>query len=190
MALFRFIAQDKLVNIAKGVIGANPAFMNTQLFFNPHNSNQKNYWHRDIQYTGMSVEEQKGKLTTNNILHFRVPLADEPGIELIPGSHTAWDNADEFDVRMEQNDRKNHEALPNGKTIPLKRGDLLVFSANMIHRGLYGKDRFALDIILCDPDPALLKFVDQSCLPAATELGLLARPAIYFATLEALSFSS
>jgi len=184
--LFNFIAADKLVSIARGVIPSGPAFMNTQLFFNPKNSAQKNYWHRDIQYLPISVAEQKKTLESTNVLHFRVPLADEPGIELVPGSHQRWDDAQEFETRMGKNGRTPSDDLPNGKTLLLKRGDLLVFSASMIHRGLYGGDRFALDIIYSDADPEVLQFVDPKCLPDGLECAQLENADVFAATTQAI----
>jgi len=38
-------------------------------------------------------------------------------------------------------------------------------SANMIHRGVYGMDRMALDILFCDPGAEVMKFVDDNWLP-------------------------
>ena len=38
------------MNVVDSVIPTNPAFMNTQLFFNPINPAQKDFWHRDCQY--------------------------------------------------------------------------------------------------------------------------------------------
>jgi hypothetical protein len=92
-------------------------------------------------------------------------LSDEPGIELIPGTHRRWDKDDELEVRLERNGRKNYENLSTGKTVELAAGDLLIFSANMIHRGIYGMDRMSLDILFCDPVSELVKFVDSNCLP-------------------------
>lgn len=189
MALFQFISQDKLMDIVSKIIGECPAFMNTQLFFNPKNETQKNYWHRDGQYTDMSLETHKQSLTKTKILHLRIPLRDERGVELVPGSHTKWDTDEEFEVRMEQNGRCKSDDLPHGKAIPLKRGDLLVFSANIIHRGLYGGNRFAFDVIVCDPNPELLGFVDSECLPNPSELRSIRRPRLFLATKNALGLS-
>jgi ectoine hydroxylase-related dioxygenase (phytanoyl-CoA dioxygenase family) len=162
VSLFKFIGSDKLMDVVTSIMSSRATFMNTQLFFDPANSSQKNYWHRDPQYH-MSVEEQKEALLGPNVLHFRIPLVDEPGVELIPGTHRRWDSNEEFDVRLEQNGRKNHEDLPTGVRVTLDAGDLLVFSANMIHRGIYGMDRLSLDILFCDPVPELVKFVYDSC---------------------------
>jgi len=162
--LFQFISTNKLMNIVAHTAIIKAAFMNTQLFFNPVNVAQKNYWHRDPQYH-LSVDEQQTALKGPEVIHFRIALADEPGIELIPGTHKRWDNKEELDIRLEQSGRNNYNNISTGTTVPLKKGDLLVFSANMIHRGLYGKNRLALDILFCEARADLVKFIDGDCLP-------------------------
>lgn len=164
-SLFRFIGSAKLMTIVTSIMGERPAFMNTQLFFDPVNKAQRNYWHRDTQYH-LSIEQQKQALSGPKVVHFRIPLFDEPGLELIPGSHKRWDSEEELHVRLEQNGRKNDDRLSSGVAVPLRAGDLLIFSATMIHRGVYGRDRLSLDILFCDPVPELMKFVDDSSLPS------------------------
>lgn len=51
LEIFKFIAQDKISKIIQTIIPEKAIFLNTQLFFDPFNKNQNNYWHRDIQYT-------------------------------------------------------------------------------------------------------------------------------------------
>ncbi len=184
--LFKFISMDRLVTIARDLVPTGPAFMNTQLFFNPKDHAQKNYWHRDIQYRPDDVAKQQKLLCSKTVLHFRMPMADEPGIELVPGTHARWDDTQEFETRMGKNGRSSSDTLPGGKCLALKRGDLLVFSANMIHRGLYGGDRFAFDVIFCDTDPELLEFVDPKCLPGSKMLENLPNPNAFEATWEAI----
>lgn len=162
--VFAVIGGAKIMGVLHHVMPAGAAFMNTQLFFNPANKTQKNYWHRDSQYH-LSMAEQQAALNGPEVLHFRLPLADEPGIELVPRSHRQWDSQETLDIRLAQNGKLNSEAISTGIKIPLQAGDLMVFSANMIHRGLYGMERFALDLLFCEPDPQLLKFVEQDCLP-------------------------
>ncbi len=185
--LFNFIASEKLMAVAKALIPGRPAFMNTQLFFDPVRADQKNYWHRDIQYVPLSIGEQQKRFSASNVLHFRIPFEDERGIELIPGTHKRWDTAQELDTRLKQHGRQPSDDLPGSKAIPLNRADLLVFSANMIHRGLYGGDRFALDIILCDADAELLRFVEADCLPDMQEMALLEQPEVFQTTRETLN---
>jgi len=162
--LFRFIGSFKLMDTVASIMNDRPTFMNTQLFFNPANEMQNNYWHRDSQYH-LSIEEQQEALTGPAVIHFRIPLVNEPGVELVPGTHQRWDSNEELNVRLEKNGRKNHDNLPTGIRIELEAGDLLAFSANMIHRGLYGMGRLSFDILFCDPEPSLVKFVSDDCLP-------------------------
>lgn len=187
MKLFHFICQDEVYQLASKLIPAGPAFMNTQLFFNPANIDQKNYWHRDIQYNGMSIEQQQEAIKRINVIHFRIPVRDEPGVELVPDSHTAWDTEEESDVRLERHGHLCSEKLSTGVTVPLKAGDLLVFSANMIHRGLYGGDRLSFDILFCDQDPELLSFADADCLPDKNQRRDIPNSAVLAATSEHIS---
>ncbi len=185
--LFRFIASRKIAGVLNTVIPSQAAFMNTQLFFNPSSQDQKNYWHRDIQYVGSPIEQQIEALTRINVLHFRIPMTPEPGLELVPGSHKNWDTPEELDVRLEQNGKKNFDALSTGQKVPLEVGDLLVFSANMIHRGLYGMDRFSFDLLFCDAIPELLAYADSDCLPDANELETLECPDCFANSIHAKS---
>ncbi|BFM42529.1 hypothetical protein CFS9_11700 [Flavobacterium sp. CFS9] len=166
-SLFEFIAQDKFEEILSVIFPKPPVFLNTQLFFDPKDEARKNYWHRDIQYTGMSVEDQKEAIKTQNVVHFRIPMKTERGIELIPTTHREWDLPEEFEVRNSLKGRLQSDDLKRGEIVRLNRGDLLIFSANMIHRGIYGKDRFSLDIIFCDNIPQMKAFIDKDNLPSA-----------------------
>lgn len=173
MSLFKIVTNNKIINeVEKVFTSKDGRFLNTQLFFNPVNKKQKNYWHRDVQYADDPIEEQKDEVinNSNNVVHFRIALKDEPGVELIPGTHARWDTDEEFDVRTQQNNRESFNDLPNSEIIELKKGDLLIFSANMIHRGIYGKDRLAFDILFCDNDPKILKYSKNNCFPTSEEL--------------------
>lgn len=172
LTLFRWITDDALVDAVRGVFPERMAFMNTQLFFNPVNSQQKNYWHRDPQYH-LSLQEQRETLESHNVIHCRIPLYDEPGIEVVPGSHQRWDSEEELSVRLEKDGASHSDDLSTGLELQLNAGDLLVFSANMIHRGLYGNNRLALDILFCDHHPELLQHRDSACLPDEFMLGQL-----------------
>lgn len=171
LILFKLISHSQLLKVISQVI-PQPLFMGTQLFFDPVNTKQTNYWHRDPQYH-LSVTEQRLALTGPEVLHVRIPLTADPGIEVIPGSHKNWDSDEELQVRLEQNGHKHSENLTNGIEIPLQVGDVLLFSANMIHRGLYGNNRLALDILYCERDPQLIEFVQLKHQPSTEMLAVL-----------------
>lgn len=183
VTLFNFICSKKMMDIVDAVITNNPAFMNTQLFFNPVNTLQKDFWHRDCQYDH-DVDIQKKSIHETQVVHLRVPLFDELGMELIPGSHQRWDNQEEFDVRQEENGRESHEDLHNGVKIPLEEGDLLVFSADMIHRGLYGLNRLALDILIFDATGDFADYIDEDCLPDKVMLDKIKDARIFQRSIE------
>ena len=187
LVLLKLVANQRLIDVLATLIPDKPAFMNTQLFFNPANPEQHNYWHRDIQYMPMSIAEQQAAINKVNVFHFRIPMLPEHGIELVPGSHARWDTNEELDVRLEQNGRHCYDNLVNAVAVPMQTGDLVVFSANMIHRGLYGLDRFAFDIIYCDSDPNLLEFVERDCLPDTHELSELETTEVFTNTRQAMA---
>ncbi|MFT5757536.1 MAG: ectoine hydroxylase-related dioxygenase (phytanoyl-CoA dioxygenase family) [Alteromonadaceae bacterium] len=186
--LFNFISSKKIMDVVESVIPINPAFMNTQLFFNPVNQQQKDFWHRDCQYDH-DIEVQKTVIHDTQVVHLRVPLFDELGMELVPGTHKRWDSDEEFDVRQEEKGRVSSEDLSTGKKIKLAAGDLLVFSADMIHRGLYGLDRLALDILVFDSAADFSDYVDDDCLPDNSMLGQIDDPTLFINTIHLKSMS-
>ena len=171
------------MKVVDAVIARNPAFMNTQLFFNPVNPEQKDFWHRDCQYDH-DIDVQKKVIHDTQVLHLRVPLFDELGMEIVPGTHKRWDNEEEYNVRQEEKGRVSSESLSTGKAINLAAGDLLVFSADMIHRGLYGLDRLALDILVFDSAGDFVDYVDDDCLPDVAMLDDIDDPRLFKNTLE------
>ena len=187
--LFNFITSKKIMNLVNSVIPTKPAFMNTQLFFNPVNRQQKDFWHRDCQYDH-EVEEQKKAIKETQVVHLRVPLFDEHGMELVPGTHKRWDSEEEFNVRQEEKGRVSSDSLSTGKTIKLAAGDLLVFSADMIHRGLYGLDRLALDILVFDSTANFVDYVDDDCLPTLSMLDKIDDPRLFINTIQLKSKDS
>jgi len=183
--LFNFISSTEIMQVVESLILHKPAFMNTQLFFDPYNAQQPNFWHRDCQYD-YDIEDQKKIIQDTQVVHFRVPLFDEPGMELVPGSHKRWDNEEEYEVRQEENNRTSCEALSTGKEIKLNAGDLLVFSADMIHRGLYGMDRLAFDILIFDSTGSgsiYADYVDGDCVPTQSQLKAIENPTLFYNTL-------
>jgi len=181
--LFNFISSPKIMAVVDAIIKANPAFMNTQLFFNPVNPQLKDFWHRDCQYDH-DIDVQKIVIHETQVVHLRVPLFDELGMELVPGTHKRWDSEEEFNVRQEEKGRASNESLSTGKQVKLAAGDLLVFSADMIHRGLYGMDRLALDILVFDSAGDFVDYVDDDCLPSLSMLDNIDDPRIFVNTLK------
>ncbi len=183
-ALFGFIGSKRLAGIVDATLPEGAAFIGSQLFFDPADPGRKNYWHRDIQYNGQTVAQQQALLEHGNPLHLRIALKPERGVELVPGTHRRWDTPEEYDVRMALNGREVHNDLSTSVAIALDPGDVLLFSAAMIHRGLYGLERFALDLLFGDARPEFVQFIDHDCLPDPEQLASMEHPALFAATLD------
>lgn len=179
--LLKFVSSQKLVSEAKRFLGDDIRFFYTQIFFNPLNELQKNYWHRDIQYTGQSEDEQRKTIEErrSQVIHLRLALADENGIELVPGSHFRWDSTEELNIRQSKNGKTVSDNIAGAEKVSLSRGDLLVFDANIIHRGIYGKERFSFDILFCKPFPEIMRFRSMTILPKNHELGYVECPEVF-----------
>ena len=172
LAFFQQLSCSVLVQRLQLIFGSTLYFHNTQLFFNPLDVVRKNYWHRDMQYSHIPDEQQQQLHHQLTSLHVRIPLVDETGIELIPHSHKQWDSELERNVRFAMNGQEQHNDLPHSQLISLKQGDVLVFNAQMIHRGRYvfNAARLALDICMGTAHPLIDGFRDRTVQPTAQEL--------------------
>lgn len=172
VSFFTVLSDLKLTQALEEIFGADIYFHNTQLFFNPLNKTRLPYWHRDMQYSpiddAMQSDEQHNMLS----LHVRIVLEQEQGLELVTGSHKRWDTELERNVRFELNGHKNHEPLPNSTLTNLVPGDVLIFNAQMIHRGNYelNATRKALDLCVGKYHPLTSAFLDDRVLPTDKEI--------------------
>jgi ectoine hydroxylase-related dioxygenase (phytanoyl-CoA dioxygenase family) len=162
----------------EALFGDEISFHNTQVFFNPHKRTQKPYWHRDMQYSPIPDERQAQELANMLSLHVRIPLVKETGLKLLPGTHKRWDTDLERDVRFERGGHQHSENLPGATTLHLEPGDVLIFNAQMIHRGIYNKDecRKALDLCLGRPHHLTTPFLDSENFPNEEELAEIKYP--------------
>ncbi len=173
---FELIASPKLTKALNTMFGSDIHFHNTQLFFNPANVECIPYWHRDMQYSpiedSVQCAEQKEMLS----LHIRIPFIAEKGVEIVTGTHKRWDTELERDVRFELNGHRNSESLPGSELIDLARGDILIFSAQMIHRGNYELNpaRKAFDLCVGKYHPLASGFLDPRVLPKDEEIDNIA----------------
>lgn len=181
LQLFQLLASDRLTKLVASLFGDDIYFHNTQLFFNPYQNDRQPYWHRDLQYSPLSDAELQAEQPQLLSLHVRIPLLPETGVELIPNTHRRWDTALERDVRLELNGHQNSAPLPGALLIQLEPGDILIFDAQMLHRGNYQLNpaRKALDLCIGRPHRHTLPFLDADNLPTSTELNAIANKQWY-----------
>lgn len=178
LQLFNLLASPALVDVMTELFGEGLYFHNTQLFFNPRDLLKQNYWHRDLQYSDIPDEQQQALHHQLVNLHVRIPLLDETGLELIPHSHTQWDTPLEFSVRFAKDGHTQHDELPDSQLISLKQGDVLIFNAQMIHRGRYefNAERLALDLCIGQRHAQMDAFMDGRVQPTVEELAHIQCP--------------
>ncbi len=169
---FEAIASIKLTNIIEKMFGSGIHFHNTQLFFNPSNKQRLPYWHRDMQYSLIEDAIQSEEQNRLLCLHIRIPLVKEKGVEVVSGSHKRWDTELERNVRLQLNGHKDNDPLPNSVLIDLAAGDVLIFNAQMIHRGNYelNSTRKALDLCVGKSHPLTSALLDERVLPTDAEM--------------------
>ncbi|MBT1449484.1 phytanoyl-CoA dioxygenase family protein [Glaciecola sp. XM2] len=172
VTFFDLLAGDKLVRVLDTLFGEGLYFHNTQLFFNPTNPERLPYWHRDMQYSDLDDAQLAAEQNNMLSLHVRIPLTDETGVELIGGSHKRWDTELERNVRLQLNGHTDNEPLPNSKLISLATGDVLIFNAQMIHRGNYSQNasRKALDLCIGKYHRLTAGALDKRVLPSEEEM--------------------
>ncbi len=178
LQFFDAIANKTLVDAMESLFGPEISFHNTQVFFNPSKPEQKPYWHRDMQYSPIADEVQAAELPNMLSLHVRIPLTEETGLKILPGTHKRWDTELERKVRLELEGHTQDEDLPGANTLHLMPGDVLIFNAQMIHQGIYCNDesRKALDLCLGAPHPLTTPFLDTAVLPNEDELAGIKHP--------------
>ncbi len=169
---FEAIASIKLTNVIEQMFGTGIYFHNTQLFFNPTNKERLPYWHRDMQYSPVDDAIQSEEQERMLCLHVRIPLVKEKGVEVVSGSHKRWDTELERNVRLQLNGHKDNDPLPNSVLIDLVPGDILIFNAQMIHRGNYelNPTRKALDLCIGKHHPLTSSSLDERVLPTEAEM--------------------
>ena len=178
---FNSLLPPKLTTLIDRMFGEDLYFHNTQLFFNPMKPGQLPHWHRDLQYSPIEDAEQAREQDNLLTLHIRIPLVEEVGVELIPGTHRRWDTELERNVRFTTHGHTQTEDLPGAALIPLNTGDILIFSGQMIHRGHYqhNSSRLALDLCVGRYHPFTVTYLDVQNLPTDEEIIKISNNAWY-----------
>ncbi len=178
---FDALADDRVWHLLTAVFGDDLYFHGTQMFFNPLGGRRRPYWHRDIQYMDCDETEQQSLLGELCNIHLRFPLRPEQSFMLVPGSHARWDTDRERNVRLERSGHGSSEDLPSATAFDLCPGDILIFSAHMLHRGTSDRShgRLSLDLMLGRPDPRIPVTLDLEELPTIEELMAVGNPQWY-----------
>lgn len=176
--ILAFIADRSVLDLIEAITGGAPLFHNTQYFMEQRGADWDGEWHRDSQFLAPDVESEKRNIATGTGVHFRVALADDPWLRIVPGSHRRWDTAAEWSIRRNRAGGDPSDAV----SVPLKAGDAMLFHAWSIHQGLYRRApvRRTLDVIYMTRGTGEAALTPQACMPSPVRLASLPREARAF----------
>lgn len=153
--LMQTVADPEVLRVASMCIPdsvGGPLFRSTTLFFNPEgtaaNSREGN-WHRDSQFVIPDEKDEKrflkgqverGHFTFSAGIQMQIALVENDDVQLVPGSHSRWDTAEEYRVRCADGGKHNTEDMPRSLRAALQPGDACLFNAWGFHRGRYHVD--------------------------------------------------
>lgn len=136
------VADPKVLDIARTILGEEPLFRCTSFFFNPLTGGKDGNWHRDSQFgtpdDAMEKEQISKLVRSGNSIQMQIPLVPSEDIEYVPGSHLRWDTPAEYAIRKVDggaNNRANN--MPGALRLALAAGDAVLFNPYGLHRGRY-----------------------------------------------------
>ena len=148
------VADELVLGGARAILGEDALFRCTTYWFNPATVSQDGPWHRDIQFTSKTEEEERGKLERSltahdNGIQLQVALVPSEDIEFVPGSHLRWDTPAEYAIRCANGRADNRSnQMPGALRLPLRAGDVALFNPNGLHRGRYHADKLRRTLML------------------------------------------
>jgi hypothetical protein len=106
---------------------------------NPHDEDMPGGWHRDLGAKSIEAAPQelmallqKPKRNTR----WYVALVDDACLQIVPGSHLRPNTPEEQEILANH----VHADISTQKTIQLRRGQVLFWDGNTVHRGVMHKD--------------------------------------------------
>jgi ectoine hydroxylase-related dioxygenase (phytanoyl-CoA dioxygenase family) len=143
--MLNVIADPRVLDVARQVLGDEPLFRCTSLFMNPKQHGGDGHWHRDSQFGTKSDEEEKQFLFGGQRcdgIQLQLALVPSEDSEVVPGSHLRWDTDEEYRIRKAdggKNCRSND--MPGALRAALQPGDAVAFNSMALHRGRYHADK-------------------------------------------------
>ena len=134
------VADDRVLEICRSILGQEPLFRCTSLFMNPLDTSDDGNWHRDTQHTYPDEEEEKQVIANSDRegtgVQLQVALLPSDALQYVPGSHLRWDTPEEYSIRR-ADDMANNRAntMPGSVRIALEPGDAAAFNSHGLHRG-------------------------------------------------------
>ncbi len=176
--ILEFVAEPSVLDLIGAITGGVPLFHNTQYFMEQQGADWDGEWHRDSQFLAADAAAEKRDIAATTGVHFRIALAGDPWLRIVPGSHRRWDTAREWAIRRERAGGDPVGAV----SVPLRAGDALLFHSWSIHQGLYRREpaRRTFDVIYMTRGTAERALTPKACMPSEVRMASLPRAARAF----------
>jgi hypothetical protein len=144
--LMEAVTDPLVLEVARTILGEEPLFRCTSLFFNPLAGGKDGNWHRDSQFTQPDEEQERETIaklvSSGNSIQMQIALAPSDDVEYVPGSHLRWDTPAEYQIRRADGGKHNRSnAMPGALRLGLAAGDAALFNPYGLHRGRYHTER-------------------------------------------------
>mgnify|MGYP002024369179 FL=1 len=140
------VADKRVLDVAREVLGEEPMFRTTSFFFNPIGTSRDGNWHRDSQFRHHDEKEEKAFLErrfgTTSGIQMQIALTPSEDIEYVPRSHLRWDTPEEYHIRRADEQKNNtSNVMPGAIRLKQEPGDAVLFNPLGLHRGRYHTDK-------------------------------------------------
>jgi ectoine hydroxylase-related dioxygenase (phytanoyl-CoA dioxygenase family) len=136
------VADRKILDVARTILGEEPLFRCTSFFFNPLAGGKDGNWHGDSQFGAPDDAKEQAVIAqlarSGASIQLQIALVPSEDVEYVPGSHLRWDTPEEYQIRKADggvHNRANH--MPGAVRLALDAGDAALFNPYGLHRGRY-----------------------------------------------------
>jgi hypothetical protein len=140
-----YMASPVVLEVVADLLGVSPEPGDTPLqlelvnmLVNPAQRDHQIGWHRDLVSTELPPEEERAALLEiQHGVQWNTALYDEACLHIVPGSHVRASTQEERDIVK----NRPCDLMPGQMAVELKAGQGVYYNANLLHRGVYARDR-------------------------------------------------
>ena len=134
-----YLMSESVMQYVRPFIGTQLSLGGVVIFTNPYDADYGFGWHRDF---GSKVRDGSYQVEMEILnrpyrgLRWHLAMVDDSCLEIVPGSHKRYRTAHERRCLLED----RHDDIPGQYAVPLKAGQAMFWTGNLLHRGVMKKD--------------------------------------------------
>lgn len=134
-----YLMSEPIMKYTRAFLGTQLQLGGALIFTNPYQADYGFGWHRDFgskERDGSYQIEMEILNRPQRSLGWHLALVDDYCLQIVPGSHKRYRTAHERRCLLED----RHDDIPGQYAVPLKAGQTVFWTGNLIHRGVMKKD--------------------------------------------------